>query len=59
MRFIIICVVSFAGFLRISKLLNLKVKHLQFVEGGVKLKIINSKTDQLHEGDTIYLLGSI
>lgn len=57
MRFIIICLVSFAGFLRISELLNLKVKHLQFVEGGVKLKITNSKTDQLHEGDIIYIAG--
>ena len=55
MRFITICLVSFAGILRISELLNLQVKHIHFVEGGMKLEITNSKTDQLHEGNTIYI----
>ena len=56
-RFIIICLVSFTGFLRISELLDLRVKHVQFVDGGMKLEIVKSKTDQLHEGNIIYIAG--
>ena len=55
LRFIIICLICYTGFLRISELLNLKVKNLDFLAGGLKLTIPFSKTDQLYEGDVVYI----
>jgi len=54
-RFLIICLLGFAGFLRISELLQLKVGDLTFDMDGVKINITKSKTDQLHEGSIVYV----
>lgn len=55
MRFIIICLVGFFGFLRISELLEVKIKDIQFSEEGATIFIHKSKTDQMRSGNTIYI----
>lgn len=54
-RFVIMCVLGFFGFLRISELLNLKIKDIEFASGGVKITIEKSKTDQLREGHIVHI----
>ena len=44
MRFITFCLVSFAGFLRMIKILNLQVKHID-----------ETRNHQFHEGNIIYI----
>ena len=55
LRFLIICVLGFAGFFRISELLNLKIKNLTRTENSYEIFIEESKTDQLREGNIVYI----
>ena len=45
LRFLVICLLGFAGFMRISELLGLKVGDLKFKEYGLKRVLNKSKTD--------------
>ena len=56
MRFIVIVLLGFARFLRISDILNLKVRNLEFDEQ--KLKIHKSKNYQLSIGNDVYIARS-
>ena len=51
LRFILICVLGFAGFFRISELLNLQIKDISFKESWVEIFVKKSKTDQYREGN--------
>ncbi len=54
-RFVVLCLLGFSGFLRISELLEIQVKHIIFEENCVKITIEKSKTDQLREGHIIFI----
>ena len=54
-RFVVICVLGFTGFFRISELLNLQVSDLNFKEDWHKITIKKSKTDQIREENTGYI----
>ena len=50
-RFVVLILLGFSGFFRISELLCIKIKDLTFNELGVKVLVSKSKTDQLREGN--------
>ena len=52
---ILLILLGFSGFTRISELLPLKVKHVNFTESGIKIHIEKSKVDQLREGNTVFV----
>ena len=54
-RFIVICVIGFAGFLRISELLNLQIQDIKFKESWYEITIKKSKTDQIREGNIVFI----
>ena len=54
-RNVVLILLGFSGFMRISELLPLKVKHVNFTESGMKIYIEKSKVDQLREGNTIFI----
>jgi len=55
LRFLIICLLCFSGFLRISKLLNTKLKDLKFYCDYLTVTLEKSKTDQLREGNIVFI----
>jgi len=55
LRFLIICLLCFSGFLRISELLNTKVKDLKFYCDYLTVTLEKSKTDQLREGNIVFI----
>jgi len=55
LRFVLICVLGFSGFMRISEILALKIKDISFVDEGLKIFIETSKTDQLREGHILHI----
>jgi len=55
LRFIIVCLLGFSGFLRISELLNLKIGEMAFQQKGLEMTISKSKTDKLREGNIVYI----
>jgi len=58
LRFLIVCLLGFNGFLRISELQHLQIKEITFCEEGVKIFIDHSKTDQTRKGETISIAKS-
>lgn len=55
LRFLIICVVGFAGFFRINELLKLKIIDLVETKDSFEITVKESKTDQLREGHVVYI----
>jgi integrase len=55
LRNVVMFVLSFAGFLRSSEVIQLKSGEVRFSEGFVTLVIRKSKTDQLRDGQTVVL----
>ena len=55
LRFLVICLIGFSGFFRISELLQIQIKNIEFTEQGIKIKIPKSKTDQLREGNIVFI----
>ena len=53
LRFIIICVLGFAGFFRISELLQLKIKDIHVYDNYADIYVEKSKTDQHREGHIV------
>ena len=49
------CLLGFSGFLRIDKLLSIKIKHLRINESHVEILVPKSKTDQHREGHIVYI----
>ena len=54
-RTVIICLLSFTGFLRISELIAIQIKHLNFKTGHLEITIPKAKTDQMREGHIVYI----
>ena len=52
---ILIYLLAFSGFMRISELLALKHKDVKFTESGMTIFIEKSKVDQLRERSTIFI----
>lgn len=49
------CLLSFAGFLRFSELVNIRPLDIVFKEEYLAIKIRHSKTDQLRKGDEVLI----
>ena len=54
-RFVLMTVLGFCGFLRISEMLEIQIKDISFCEDGVKIFLPFSKTDQVREGSTVFI----
>ena len=54
-RSVVIYLITFSGFMRISELLALKLRNVKFTETGMTIFIEKSKVDQLREGNTIFI----
>ena len=57
-RTVVICLLGFSGFLRISELIEIQVKHLSFHEDHLGITIPEAKNDQVQVHLTI-LSGSL
>ena len=55
LRFLIICIIGFAGFFRISELLDIKIRNLRKTPESFEIFMEKSKTDQLREGHIVYI----
>ena len=55
LRFLLTCLLGFAGFLRIDELLDVKLKHIKIKESHLEIIIPKSKTDQHREGHVVYI----
>ncbi|XP_066918158.1 integrase/recombinase xerD homolog [Clytia hemisphaerica] len=44
-----------SGFLRISKMLQIQIQHITFCQSGVKIFLPKSKTDQIREGNAVFI----
>ena len=53
LRLAIVCLLSFAGFLRFNELVNLKPLDIKIEGNMMKIHIVCSKTDQLRQGDEV------
>ena len=54
-RTVVICLLGFSGFLRISELMNTQVKHLRFFTSHLEITIPKAKNDQLREGHIVHI----
>ena len=54
-RFILVCLLGFAGFLRRSELVAIKVQNIAIYPDHMTITIPKSKTDQLREGHIIHV----
>lgn len=54
-RSILIYLLAFSDFMRISELLALNHKDVKFIEAGMTFFIEKSKVDQFREGSTIFI----
>ena len=54
-RFLAVCLVAFAGFLRCDELIKLRCNDIVFNEQGMVVKIVSSKTDQFREGASLVI----
>ena len=52
-RFLVICILGYFGFLRISKVLKVQVKQINFGPGYINIILDKSKTDQFREGHKV------
>ena len=57
-RFILTCLLGFTGFLRISELLEIRIRNIAFHDDCVKIVIPKSKTDQVREGHIVHIVRS-
>ena len=55
LRALVICLVGFAGFLRISELMQVQIKNIRLQQDFMTFFIESSKTDQHRDGETIYI----
>ena len=54
-RMVIICLLAFSSFLRISELVNIQVKHLTFTNNHLEIIIPKSKMDQQRQGHILHM----
>ena len=51
-------VLSYAGFFRSEEVLNIRMSHIRFYDGFMIIKVDQSKTDQLRQGDEVVIAQS-
>ena len=54
-RFMILCLLSFAGFFRIKELLSVKLKQIKVFKSHIEVFLTKSKTDQHREGEIVFI----
>ena len=54
-RTVVICLLGFSGFLRISELVEIRIKHLLFCQAHPEITIPKAKNDQVKEGHIVYI----
>ena len=54
-RTVVICLLGFSGFLRISELLDIQIKHLTFLSSHLEILIPKAKNDQLRQGHIVHI----
>ena len=57
-RFIVLCLLGFNGFLRISELSEIRVGDLEFDDECLKITIPKAKNDQIREGHIVFIARS-
>ena len=57
-RFLDVCLLGFAAFLRYEELTNLKCSDVLFFADHMEIKIHSNNTDQLRQGDRVYVACS-
>ena len=54
-RLVVICVLGLSGFLRISELLAIQIRHLVFKDTHMEITIPKAKNDQLRQGHVVHI----
>ena len=54
-RSVVICLLGFSGFLRISELIAIQIKDLKFSETHLDITIPKAKNDQMREGHIVHI----
>ena len=54
-RTVVICLLGFSGFLRISELIEIQVRHLSFLDSHLEITIPKAKNDQMREGHIVHI----
>ena len=57
-RTVVVCLLGFSGFLRISELVEIQVKHLNFLPTHLEITIPKAKNDQMREGHIVHITRS-
>ena len=55
MRFLLVCLLGFSGFLRIGELLAIQIKDISFQPDHMEITVPQSKRDQLREGHIVFI----
>ena len=55
LRFVVICLLGFAGFFRIDEVLSIQLKHLSFFPNYLLVTLEKSKTDQHRKGNEVFI----
>ena len=55
LRFLVLCILGFSGFFRISELLDIQVRNITQRSNYIEILVSKSKTDQLREGHIVYI----
>ena len=55
MRFLLVCLLGFSGFLRIGELLAIQIKDISFQPDHMEITVPRSKRDQLREGHIVFI----
>ena len=58
LRFLVVCLAGFSGFLRIQELLDVKLKHVKLFSDHVKIFLPKSKADQHRHGDHVFIAAT-
>ena len=54
-RTVVIVLLGFSGFLRISELIQIQIKHLKFLPSHLEITIPKAKNDQMREGHIVHI----
>ena len=57
-RFLVICLLGFSSFLRLSELLDIQVKNIKIDKNFLEITIPKSKTDQFRDGHKVFISDS-
>ena len=54
-RLVVICLLAFSGFLRISELFEIRIRDITFLEDHMEINIPKAKNDQQREGHIVHI----